>query len=312
MATPALNNLRCHFSGARFVLVGSPAVADLFRQDPAFDVVLCDDSKTGSFLMARIWALSRLVRKSYKPFDLAVAFPNSFSSGLLLSFSGARERVGLSQTLRNALLTHPVQVDCHLHQAVTYNQIINSYLGTDYETGPTTLYIQQRQMYPRKSVGINPGAAYGSAKRWRPERFAEVARAFSDLYDVIIFGSSREVDIAEEIEQRLQDRGIPCRNMAGRTTISELTTMIAGLDLFITNDSGPMHIAGALSIPSVAIFGPTNPTQTCQWKHDRARIVRHEVFCAPCMKRRCPFKHHACMEEIDAEEVINAAYSLVA
>jgi heptosyltransferase-2 len=88
--------------------------------------------------------------------------------------------------------------------------------------------------------------------------------------------------------------------------------MIAGLSLFVTNDSGPMHIAGALGVPTVAIFGPTRHEQTCQWQNARSSIVRRDVPCAPCMKRTCPLGHHACMQEIAAAEVVESALRLVA
>ena len=91
-----------------------------------------------------------------------------------------------------------------------------------------------------------------------------------------------------------------------------IVACIAGLKLIVTNDSGPMHIAGALEIPSVAIFGPTNHVQTCQWRNPRFAIVRHEVPCAPCMQRTCPLGHHACMRGIEPQQVLDAAWKLVA
>ena len=120
--------------------------------------------------------------------------------------------------------------------------------------------------------GINPGASYGSAKRWYPQEFAKVARELSGEYDVIIFGGPGETDIAGDIEQALIDSGvINYKNLAGDTTITELINKIASLDLFITGDSGPMHVAAAFQVPTVAIFGPTKDRETSQWMNKKNR-----------------------------------------
>jgi heptosyltransferase-2 len=313
MATPALTNLMRHYRGAEVVLVGSAPVADLFQPNPALRAVCRDTSKAWRFRPAGLRHLARSLAADYGPFDVALAFPNSLSSALLVRLSSARQRIGVRRTGRRLLLTHPVRVDTGAHQAEIYNQLVNGGLGTDYETGPTILYVPAPHDYARPAVGINPGAAYGSAKRWPPERFADVAAALSDRYEIAIFGSAREADMASEIVSLLEKRGVRnCQNLAGRTSIATLTAMIAGLDLIITNDSGPMHIAGALGIPIVAIFGSTNHIQTRPWRHDRTAIVRHDLPCAPCMRRTCPLEHHACMEDIGPEEVIDAARKVTA
>ena len=99
-------------------------------------------------------------------------------------------------------------------------------------------------------------------------------------------------------------------NMAGKTSIQELCSYIGGCSLFITNDSGPMHVAAAYQVPTVAIFGPTRYKETSQWKNEKSIIVRHEMDCSPCMKRECPLKHHNCMKEISVNEVIEAIKTL--
>jgi len=312
MATPALANLMRHFVDAEVVLVGSAPVAEMFRHDPALRGVHADTSRSWRFRPLGLRHLAWSLRRDYGPFGLALAFPNSLSSALLLRFSGAARRVGVERTGRRLLLTQAVRVDTRAHQARVYNQLVNGGLGTDYETGPTTLHVPAPQHYARKTLGINAGAAYGTAKRWRPERFAEVAARLSDRYDIIIFGSPRETDIAGEISMSLRRHGVAnFRNMAGRTSIATLLSMIAGLDLMITNDSGPMHIAGALAVPSVTIFGSTNHLQTSQWHNQQSVIVRRDLPCAPCMRRTCPLKEHACMDEIHPQEVIDAALALV-
>jgi heptosyltransferase-2 len=156
-------------------------------------------------------------------------------------------------------------------------------------------------------LGINAGATYGSAKRWYPEKFAEVIKVLSKKYSVILFGGAGEIEINSDIEQMAD---IKLQNLAGKTSIQELAENIAGLSLFITNDSGPMHIAGAFKIPTVAIFGSTNHIETNQWKNSRQEIVRKNIECSPCMKRECPLKHHDCMKNISASDVLNAVEKL--
>jgi heptosyltransferase-2 len=127
----------------------------------------------------------------------------------------------------------------------------------------------------------------------------------SKKYNIIIFGGPSEVDIAYDIEKILKKNNVEnYKNIAGKTSIPELCKKIAGLDLFITGDSGPMHVAAAYKVPTVAIFGPTKDKETSQWHNPKGLIVKKEMECAPCMKRTCPLKHHECMKFIEVEEVL--------
>jgi len=161
------------------------------------------------------------------------------------------------------------------------------------------------------TLGINPGASYGSAKRWYPQEFAKVASELANQYDIIIFGGPGEKDIAQDIENFLIDKGvINYQNLAVNTTIPELINRISDLDLFITGDSGPMHVAAAFQVPTVAIFGPTKDEETSQWMNEKSIIVKKNLDCQPCMKRTCPLQHHDCMNLIKAVDVLNATKRL--
>jgi len=150
-------------------------------------------------------------------------------------------------------------------------------------------------------IGINPGAAYGSAKRWYPERFAQVSSALVNRHKayIIIFGSQQEQGIATEIENL---SSVPVINMAGKTTIRGLMSLIKQCTIFITNDSGPMHIAAALNIPVVAIFGSTDPGKTGPMG-DGNIVIRKDAECSPCFKRQCPTDLR-CMDMIKVEDVL--------
>jgi heptosyltransferase-2 len=156
-------------------------------------------------------------------------------------------------------------------------------------------------------VAVNPGASYGAAKRWIPERFAAVADGLVREFGVriVLTGGPGEIEIGRDIAQAMQSASL---NLIGRTSVRELMAVLNHCRLVVSNDSGPMHIAAAFGVPLVAIFGPTDHTTTSP-RADRCRIVRHPVDCAPCMLRECPIDH-CCMTGISAEAVLAAAREL--
>jgi heptosyltransferase-2 len=157
-------------------------------------------------------------------------------------------------------------------------------------------------------IGLNPGAFYGGAKRWLPDRYAEVGDA---LYartgaQIALVGGPVERTLCEAIAFRLR---APSRVLAGRTTLEELLGVLSGLRLLVTNDSGPMHLAAALAVPLVAVFGPTDWRETAPWGA-RHRLVREAVECSPCGLRECPIDHR-CMTRVAAERVAAEAVALL-
>ena len=312
MATPALHNLLQHYDGAQFVLVGSPVVAELFAGDRRFAAVIADESGKSRPRIAGLWRLARRLQRDHGPFDEGWSFQNGFSSRLLLWAAGARRRIARRHHgWADWLLTDPIHCDLTRHHAEIYNGTVNGGLGTSYPAGPTALPPIRPHDYLRPTAGLHPGAAYGDAKRWLPERFAETAAVLSRQHDIVLFAGPNERELAEQVEALLIAGGVKnATNLGGRTSIRELVARIAGLDLFLANDSGPMHVAGALGVPTVAIFGSTDPRVTCPWSAQHTRIVRRELPCSPCHARTCPLHHHACMREITAEQVLAAARSL--
>ena len=198
------------------------------------------------------------------------------------------------------------------HQVEKYNDFINNVININSIPGELILHSQKKTKDSKnKLLGINPGASYGSAKRWYPEKFADVAIDLSSQYDIIIFGGPDEKDIAKDIEKYLIEKGVEnYKNLTAQITINELITQISNLDLFITGDSGPMHLAAAFQIPTIAIFGPTKDNETSQWMNKKSIIVKKNLECQPCMKRTCPLKHHNCMKLIESSEVLEAVNRL--
>ncbi|MCF6201576.1 MAG: lipopolysaccharide heptosyltransferase II [Hydrogenimonas sp.] len=296
MATPALESLFLAYPEAKITLFGSYAATEALKAHPRVVKVVVDKSKDRGFRALNIYKTA----KGLGSFDLAISFRSHIYSKLLLFFTGSDKRYAYKK-----------EKIASRHQVLRYQDFINSVTKRKDCPGPLKLY-HQNKVLDRPTLGINPGATYGSAKRWYPEKFAEVAAAFADRFDIVIFGGPSERNIANEIETVLKKRGVEnISNLAGKTDIAQLCSLIGGLDLFITGDSGPMHIAAAYKIPTVAIFGPTKHDETSQWMNEKSLIVRHDIECAPCMKRTCPLKTHECMKSIEAKEVIYAAKRLL-
>jgi heptosyltransferase II len=294
MTTPAIENLIHHFKDTKITLIGSFASIEVLKNHPNVDKVLI--IKKGYFY---IYKLTKKLGK----FQHFFSFRSSYRSKIIKLLVDSDHKYQFSKTKYQ-----------EKHQVEKYNNFINDCINQNFPAKNLTIYQANKLLISnkRKVVGINPGATYGSSKRWYPEEFAQVAIELSPDYDIIIFGGRGEINLALDIEKLLIEKGIQnYKNLAGKTTIEELVTKISNLDLFITADSGPMHLAASFQIPTVAIFGPTNVNETSQWKLEKSIIVKNNLECQPCMKRTCPLKHHNCMKFIKALDVLKAVESIV-
>jgi len=320
MTTPAIAAVREHFPQAEITLLANPLVAQLFSPHAWVDRVITFDRTTSHKGISGRLRLAREIRR--QGFDLAIILPNSFDSALVPWLAGIPVRLGKRSDGRSLLLTHGYSdnngmpgrhevryyLDLLAHFGISGSTTAPHLVTTALEDENAAALLAAHDIDAGSFVlGINPGATFGSAKRWYPERFAEVARRLAGEWQarVVIFGSPGETAIAAEIEQHL---GGACLNMAGKTSVRDLMALIKRCDFFITNDSGPMHIAAAFGVPLVAIFGPTDHTGTAPYS-DRAAVVRKDVACAPCKLRECP-TDHCCMTAITADDVITAALRL--
>ena len=294
MATPAIENLVNHFSDVEITLLGSFVSIEILKNHPKVIKTYVLDKKFVNLYKTL---------KDFGEFDVFFSFRSSFRSKFIKFCISSKSKYKFDKRKYN-----------RDHQVEKYNNFINDSLNIN--TTPSKLILHahtEKQSKDRKNklLGINPGASYGSAKRWYPEEFADVASDLSSQYDIIIFGGPGEIDIAKDIENYLIEYGIDnYQNLAAETTIKELITQISNLDLFVTGDSGPMHLAAALQVPTVAIFGPTNDRETSQWMNEKSVIVKKNLECQPCMKRTCPLKHHNCMKFVEASDVLGAAKRL--
>ena len=307
MATPAIELLAQHYPNARFTFVGSFVSIEALKHHPLCERAIVDETKKAS---SRLFATYKLA-KNLGAFHLAISFRNQLHATLLLRLTNTVVCIAKRSWHSIFLLSHTPKISTKQHLSLQYAQLAMSDTEAWNHKAPhLALYIKAKE-FERPMLGINAGATYGSAKRWYPERFAEAAAFMSAKFDILIFGGPSEVEMAQEIENSLVQLGVTNHtNIAGKTTIEELCANVAGCSLFITNDSGPMHVAAAYQVPTVAIFGPTKHTETSQWMNEKSKIVRHEMKCSPCMKRECPLGHHECMSTIGAHEVIEAIQEL--
>jgi len=304
MATPAIEALCNVYPNAELTMVGSFVSIEALKYHPQCKRHYIDETKKGGNRFVNTYRFA----KELGAHDLAITFRNQLHSSLLLFWSGTPTTAGRHSWHSSFLLKHAIKPIHPSHLVEQYRDIAQSISSKPLVIENLKLHIPPHR-YTRLTLGINPGATYGSAKRWYPEKFAEVARTYADRYEIVLFGGPSEVGMANDIESALN--GINLTNLAGKTSIAELCSFIGGLDLFITNDSGPMHVAAAYGVPTVSIFGPTRHLETSQWMNEKSVIVRHDMECAPCMKRECPLGHHECMKSITSDEVIKAVKQII-
>jgi len=311
MTTPAMAVVRVFFPTAEIVAVANPPVAELFSPHPACNRVIIYDKKGAHRGLGGLLKLLRVPRR--ERFDLAILFQNAIEAAVISRLAKIPRRAGYATDGRRFLLSHPVpagEKERLLHHTDYYLGMLAT-LGIAGPKGPLRLSVTNAEA--RKAgktlgngpwVAVNPGASYGAAKRWFPDRFAAVADQLIEKYQVkiVLTGGSGERDIGLDIEKFMTHTPL---NLIGKTTVREMMAILEHCCLLITNDSGPMHVAAALQTPLVAIFGPTDHTTTSPAAAN-ARLVRKDAPCAPCLLRQCPTDHQ-CMKAVTAADVLQAA-----
>lgn len=326
MSVPALQALRKRFPNACIAILARPWVAGLYGREPFCDELIPYDAPKGWQAIADKLAVAAQLRA--RNFDCAILFQNAFEAAALVRMAGIPVRIGYARDAREWLLTHPIPVprpdETQRHQRFYYLELLKrAKLIDDYSieggirlSGARTTAEKGHERFYQASIkgsviGVSPGAAYGGAKRWLPERFAEAAARVARERNatVAIFGAREELPVCELVQQKLEALRQPCVNFAGATSLDEFIEMAAACSVFLTNDSGPMHIASAMGVPTVAIFGATDDVATGP-TGPLSRVVREPVDCSPCLLRECPIDHR-CMTHVTAERVAETAFSLM-
>lgn len=308
MSLPALRALRARFPEARITVLARGWVADLYRREPCADEVV--------------------LAVGGRRFDAAILLPNSFGSALRARLAGVPRRIGYDRDRRGFLLTDaiapPKPGETPPHERFYYLELLRRagiikalppaepillHAADEARSAGLELFRQMGMRGP--VVGVSPGAQNSRAKQWIPERFvASAARVAGALGGgVAIFGSAAERALCQSMAAEVRRAGVPVLSLAGETTLARFIELAAACRAFLTNDAGAMHVASALGVPTVAIFGPTKSDATAP-AGPRARIVREPVACSPCMLRDCPIDHR-CMTAVSAERVAETALELV-
>lgn len=322
MSLPALASIRKAFPGAHLTVLVRSNLASFFDAVPWVDEVITFSPGRGFEGVRERLVIIRKVRAG--DFDLAVLFPRSFDSALCIALSGVPERVGVAAQGRGLLLSRRVRLRCDgrdCHQSKDWLELAGAGVGVDGPAPEIRLDPPEKARLAMKerlaAFGWRPGhtlialaaaAAYGPAKEWPAERYATLVDLLAQRFaaDSILVGTAAERPRCETIAAASSHGAIV---MAGQTTVGELIATLSLCDGFAGNDSGPMHLAAALGIPTCAIFGSTDPNRT-RPLGPRIRVLRRGLDCSPCLARRCRFGHYNCLGDIAPVEVAGALEDL--
>ena len=317
MALPALRAVRGRFPDAKISILARPYVADIYRGQKICDELISYDPKGPRGGLSGRERLAQELRK--QKFDVALLLQNAFDAAWLAWCAGIPERVGYARDGRSLLLTKKIPVprrgEIPAHEQFYYLELLRRAGWIDSLSGQSFVTLDVSEEHRRQAeetlssagarsntlrIAIGAGASYGSAKCWPPERFADFVKRFrlhTDA-DIILFGTAAEQKVSEAIAAGINGSSI---SLVGKTAIAALPALLSRCQLFVGNDSGAMHVAAAVGLPVVAIFGPTDPDGTAPLT-PRCTVVQEKPYCSPCFLRRCPIDHR-CMTSVRPEAV---------
>ncbi|MBF0413000.1 MAG: glycosyltransferase family 9 protein [Desulfamplus sp.] len=369
MTTPIIRAIRKNYPHAHITLLAKPWVIPVFDNNPYIDDIMFYENSTRHTKGFGTLRLARDIRK--KKFDMAILMQNAFEAALITFLGGVPVRIGYNTDGRTLLLNPSIKLDKRLKKVhlIDYYRGILKGAGLVDDGRKLDLFISDkdrkdaddiiaslyknidwqptcRDARPCVStisspiIGINPGATGGTAKRWFPQRYAELANRLAQRFNtkILIFGGQADKELGEQIKelaqsfngssqtsnsssnnlndkQKSQFDGSVCVNLAGKTTLRQAFTLIEKCDLFITNDSGLMHAAAALETRQIAIIGSTDHIATAP-SSPNSVIIRVPVSCSPCLKVDCPKKesyldYHTCMDKISVDMVMEKCESVL-
>jgi heptosyltransferase II len=322
MALPALHAVRAKFPEAHIAIVARPYVADIYRDQSVCDELIPYDPQG----QHRGWRGRELLAKElrFQKFDTALLLQNAFDAAWLAWRAGIPQRIGYARDGRSLLLTHAIAVpkpgQIPEHEKFYYLELLRRAGWIDALHAETHIELQVLDAERKRAalvlveggsrpsalrIAVGAGASYGSAKCWPPERFANALnQTLSQIdADVILFGTASEARVSSAIASQLRRSAI---DLTGKTPIADLPALLSQCHLFLGNDSGATHVAAAVGLPVVAVFGPTDPQGTAPVT-PRATVVQQKPYCSPCFLRRCPTDHR-CMTAVQPEMVASALH----
>lgn len=309
MAFPMVRAIQKGRPDLKITILGEKKLEELWLAMPEVTRYIAKTSKEGPFAVAKKIKATGIV------FDAAVLCTNSTRSTLELWLAGIPRLVGFRGSLRSKMLSQIIkepkkkanEIEHHAHRYMR----LAAGIGADVEQ--PSLWDAPAAELPNDGViriGVCAGAEYGPAKRWPMERFAEVVNSISSKHACIewqLFGAPAEKEMGEKLSAMLQATH---KNLVGKTRLTELIAQLRRCKLLLTNDTGTMHLAAALGVPTVSIFGSTCPIATGPLG-DRHIVIRHKQPCAPCFERECPLGHYDCLTKVTPAEVALAVEKAV-
>ncbi|HVB39912.1 MAG TPA: lipopolysaccharide heptosyltransferase II [Terriglobales bacterium] len=320
MCLPTLARLRAAHPGCAWTVLARPAVAPVFT--------LAQLGLTVRTLPAP--PSLRIERDNGARPDLVLVLPNSFYAAVLAWRVGAKQRVGYAHDRRGFLLRPAVPAPepgtIPAHESFYYLELARRAgliaelppesapaLRVPLHPDPDAVRSWRRRLGAGAVVALHVGASFGTAKRWLPERFAELAASLAgDGAQVVLVGGEAEREVGRNVRM-LAARPFQIKNLAGETSLPSLAALLSAVDLLVANDSGPMHLAAAVGTPVVALFGSTNDRETYPLTAaGKLRLLKVPgIECSPCKLRECPIDHR-CMTRMSVAEVLAAARAVLA
>jgi lipopolysaccharide heptosyltransferase II len=317
MALPALRAVRARFHKDQIAIVARPYVAGLYLDQRICDELITYDPHSNHSGFSGRERLATELRA--QKFDVALLLQNAFDAAWLAWRAKIPERIGYARDCRSLFLTKALRVprpgEIPPHERFYYLELLRRAGWLDslpQESFIALIVSEEKRRWAAEfligssvrphsvRIAIGAGASYGSAKCWSPARFAELAdrlRSQMDA-DIILFGTSAEASVTRAIASEMR---LPPIDLTGKTAIADFPALLSQCHLFIGNDSGAMHVAAAVGLPVVAMFGPTDPNGTAPVT-PRCTIVQEKPYCSPCFLRRCPTDHR-CMAKVTPDMV---------
>ncbi|MBI5237953.1 MAG: lipopolysaccharide heptosyltransferase II [Deltaproteobacteria bacterium] len=324
MCLPAIDALKGLYPKAGISVLTKTRAFPVFENNPSIEEVIEYDDRGRHKGIAGRLRLAREIRGM--GFDLAVLLQNAFDAAFIAYMAMIPERAGYSRDFRKKLLTIAIPVTEEIkkmHQVCYYLNIAGA-LGAKTPKEPQPMlyllsgevswadeFLREKSLEGAVLIGASPGASYGPAKRWPAKYFSSVLQRLSKEYGAVplIFGSKEDELCAKEVDAGLSGQSL---NLAGRLTLRQFMSLLKRMRLFITNDSGPMHLSAALGAPTAAVFGSTDPGLTGPVGPFTKVIKAEGVDCSPCFERECRYKHYNCLNEIKPDDVYAACREIIA
>ena len=323
LLTPALRGLKKNFPDCKMSILVLPLVRELMERNPYLDEIIVYDKRNTQRGFRQMREMAKHLRS--KDFDTAIILhPNSVKSAIIAYMAGIPERIGLKLTGNGFFLTAKVKQRKNIHEVKRYLDIIAPIAGTNLDDKLEFWGIEQsdevfvnkyeggRMRDEKKQfIGLNVSTTW-KTKQWRVEKFARLVELLYNEMGAmsVLTGGKFDIELGEKIIKLAQGSDKYIVNLTGHTTLWQLGAIIKHCHLYITCDSGPMHISSALGTPTIALFGPTDPVRHRPYGEGH-KVIKKDMKCSPCYESECKNRDFACMEAIQVDDVMDSVRYLL-